>query len=464
MIRGDQAGRETEQKEPSSLASQVSSRVITAWCMYDWANSPFATTLMSALFPPFFRSLVINAGLPVSDATAFWGYTASAALLIGAFISPLLGAVSDFTGGKKRYLGVFAGIGIVATAAFIFIGDDTWSLASLLYIIAAIGFSGSIVFYESLLPHITTRKTIDAVSSRGYAIGYLGGGTLLAINVLWVSHPEWFGMPDIGFALRASFLSVAIWWAVFSIPFFARVPEPPVNRSRRSGRDRAVLLQGFSRLVSTFREVRKYKQLFVFLVAFWVYSDGIGTIIRMATAYGDEIGISIIDMTLALVITQFVAVPFTFLFSRHAGRFGAKRSILLTLAVYSCVSLSAFFMKTALHFYILALVVGTVQGGAGALSRSLYGSMVPKNRSAEFFGFFSLSAKFAGIFGPTVFGLVSHFTGQSRFSIISVIIFFIVGAIVLSRVDIDEGVRVARAEDREEEPGEIAAISPRIRT
>ncbi len=449
-------------KPPRSLSVGISDRVITAWCMYDWANSPFATTLMSALFPPFFRSLVINAGLPVRDATAFWAYTAAAALLIGAVISPLLGAVSDFTGGKKRYLGIFAGIGIVATAAFIFIGDDTWSLASLLYMIAAIGFSGSIVFYESLLPHITTKETIDAVSSRGYAIGYLGGGTLLAINVLWVSHPEWFGMPDIGFALRASFLSVAIWWAIFSIPFFARVPEPRANAKRRSGPDRAVLLEGFSRLARTFGEVRKYRQLSVFLVAFWVYSDGIGTIIRMATAYGDEIGIGITDMMLALVITQFVAVPFTFLFSRHAGRFGAKRSILLTLAIYAGVSFSAFFMKTALHFYVLALVVGTVQGGAGALSRSLYGSMVPKSRSAEFFGFFSLSAKFAGIVGPLVFGLVSQVTGQSRFSILSVIIFFIAGAIVLTRVDVDEGVRVAREADRDEESAEIAAISPRI--
>ena len=445
-----------------SLPDEVSRRVITAWCMYDWANSPFATTLMSALFPPFFRSLVINAGLPVSDATALWGYTASAALLIGAFISPLLGAVSDFTGGKKRYLGIFAGVGMVATAAFIFIGDDTWSLAAVLYIIAAIGFSGSIVFYESLLPHITTKKTIHAVSSRGYAIGYLGGGTLLAINVLWVSHPEWFGMPDIGFALRASFLSVAIWWAIFSIPFFARVPEPPLNGSGGGEPGRAVLLQGFSRLLRTFREVRKYKQLFVFLIAFWVYSDGIGTIIRMATAYGDEIGISITDMTLALVLTQFVAVPFTFLFSRHAGKFGAKRSIMLTLAVYAAVSISAFFMKNAFHFYILALVVGSVQGGAGALSRSLYGSMVPKGRSAEFFGFFSLSAKFAGIFGPLVFGLVSHFTGHSRYSIVSVVVFFIAGAIVLSRVDIDEGMRVAREAERDDESGEVAAISPRI--
>jgi UMF1 family MFS transporter len=428
--------------------------------MYDWANSPFATTLMSALFPPFFRSLVISAGLPQRDATAFWGYTASAALLISAFISPVLGAVSDYTGGKKRYVGVFATLGILSTACFVFIGEGGWTMASFLYILAAIGFTGSIVFYESLLPHITTKQNIDAVSSRGYATGYLGGGTLLAINVLWVSRPDWFGMPDVGFALRASFLSVAVWWAVFSVPFFRVVPEPRVNA--RTGRPRLPMAEGFTRLAQTFREVRKYRQLFVFLMAFWIYSDGIGTIIRMATAYGDEIGISLTDMTLALVITQFVAVPFTFGFSRYAGRFSARRAILVTLMVYTAVSLSAFFMRTAAHFYILALIVGTVQGGAGALSRSLYGAMVPRSRSAEFFGFFGLSAKFAGIFGPMVFGLVSQLTGQSRFSIISVVVFFIVGALVLSRVDVDEGIRVAQSVDDEEESGELAALSPRI--
>jgi UMF1 family MFS transporter len=440
--------------------NEVDTLAIKAWCIYDWANSPFATTLMSALFPPFFRSLVINAGLPESNATAFWGYTASAALLIAAFISPVLGAVSDYTGGKKRYVGAFAAVGIAATASFVFIGSDTWSLASLLYIIAAIGFSGSIVFYESLLPHIASKDSIDRVSSRGYAIGYLGGGTLLAINVLWVTRPQWFGMPDIGFALRASFLSVAVWWAVFSIPFFKFVPDPPANGGADAGR--AALREGFSRLSKTFHEIKKYRQLFVFLVAFWVYSDGIGTIIRMATAYGDEIGIGINDMTLALVITQFVAVPFTILFGRHAARFGAKRSILLTLFVYMAVSVSAFFMSTAWHFYLLAIAVGTVQGGAGALSRSLYGSMVPKHRSAEFFGFYSLSAKFAGILGPMVFGIVSQLVGHSRFSIVSIVVFFVAGAVLLTRVDVEEGVRVARQEERDRESGELAAISPRI--
>lgn len=430
--------------------------------MYDWANSPFATTLMSALFPPFFRSLVINAGLPDRDATAFWGYTASAALLIGAFISPVLGAVSDYTGGKKKYVGVFAGAGILATACFVFIGDSAWPLGSALYIIAAIGFTGSIVFYESLLPHITTKKNIDKVSSRGYAIGYLGGGLLLAINLLWVAKPQWFGMPDVGYALRASFLSVAVWWAVFSIPFFLRVPEPGIVA--RTGPPRAPLLEGFSRLAATFREIRKYRQLFTFLLAFWVYSDGIGTIIRMATAYGDEIGIGLTDMTLALVITQFVAVPFTFAFGNLAGRVSAKRAILLALVIYSAVSFSAYFMSTAMHFYILAFVVGTVQGGAGALSRSLYGAMVPRTRSAQFFGFYSLSTKFAGIFGPMIFGFISQLSGHSRYSIVSVMAFFIVGALILLRVDVDEGSRVADSVDEEAraEADEAAFISPHM--
>jgi UMF1 family MFS transporter len=202
----------------------------------------------------------------------------------------------------------------------------------------------------------------------------------------------------------------------------------------------------------------------VLLVAFWIYSDGIGTIIRMATAYGDEIGIGITDMTFALVLTQFVAVPFTIVFGRHAAKYGAKRSIMLTLIVYMFVSISAYFMRSAAQFYILAVTVGTVQGGAGALSRSLYGSMVPKSRSAEFFGFYSLSAKFAGIFGPFVFGFVSQLTGHSRFAIVSVVVFFIAGAILLWRVDVDEGVRVAHQAELDEGSGEIAVLSPRIPT
>jgi UMF1 family MFS transporter len=418
---------------------------INAWCMYDWANSAFATTIMAAIFPPFYRSLVTGAGLPESNATAYWGYTTSIALLIIALIAPVLGAVSDSTGGKKLYVAFFAWLGILSTAAFLVIGTDTWLLASTLFILGNIGFAGANVFYESMLPHIAKNDDIDRISTRGYAMGYVGGGILLVINVLWVLKPGIFGMPDVGFALRASFLSVAVWWALFSIPFFRHVPEPPLVK--RSSTSVNPVYAGFANLSSTFNEIKRYKHLLIFLAAFWIYNDGIGTIIKMATAYGDEIGIRMSDMITALIITQFVGIPFSFLFGALAGKIGTKPSILMALGVYSLISIAGFYMQTATHFYILAFMVGTVQGGSQALSRSLYGIMVPKHKSAEFFGFFSTSAKFAGIFGPLIFGLVSQTAGGSRLSILSVIVFFIAGGTMLLFVNVDEGTRVARQKE-----------------
>jgi UMF1 family MFS transporter len=421
---------------------RVYRRTIRAWCMYDWANSAFVTTIMAAMFPPFYRSLVIAAGLADSAATAYWGYTASIALLLIAVVAPVLGAIADYTGGKKRYIAAFVGLGVLCTAAFVFIGTDTWQLASLLYIGGNIGFAGAEIFYESLLPHIAQKDDIDQVSTQGYALGYLGGGILLVINVLWFMKPHWFGMPDTGFALRASFFSVAVWWALFSLPLFRHVPEPPA--ARRAGSQVHPIQAGFSRLAVTFREVKHYRQLLLFLIAFWIYNDGIGTIIKMATAYGDEIGIGLTDMTIALIITQFVGIPFAFLFGKLAKKLGTKRSVMLALGVYTAISIVGFFMKTPLVFYILAFAVGMVQGGSQALSRSLYGAMVPKHKAAEFFGFFSTSAKFAGIVGPLLFGIVGQLAGGSRLSILSLIVFFVVGGILLTRVDEQEGIRVAR--------------------
>jgi len=422
-------------------------RIINAWCMYDWANSAFATTIMAAMFPPFYRSVAIAAGAAENIATSRWAYTTSIALLLIAIIAPVLGAIADHTGGKKRYIAFFAGLGILATAAFVFIGTDTWLLASVLFILGNIGFAGANIFYESLLPHIAKKNDIDQVSTRGYALGYLGGGILLVINVLWFMKPEWFFMPNQEFALRASFFSVAVWWALFSLPLFRRVPEPPVVRDRDVAAGIGPVRAGLGRLVTTFREIRRYKQLILFLVAFWIYNDGIGTIIKMAVAYGDEIGIGMTDMIIALIITQFVGIPFSFLFGSLAKRMGTKRSIMLALVVYVGICVGGFFMSTALHFYILAFVVGLVQGGSQALSRSLYGAMVPKAKSAEFFGFFSTSSKFAGIAGPLLFGVVAQIAGQSRLSILALIVFFIIGGALLLFVDEEEGMRVAQAEN-----------------
>jgi UMF1 family MFS transporter len=430
----------------SAIAQERAYRkIINSWSMYDWANSAFATTIMAAMFPPFYRSLATSAGLSEGNATAAWAYTTSGGLLAVAILAPILGAISDHTGGKKWYIGAFLTLGVVATGLFVILGDETYMLASVLFILGNVGFAGANIFYESLLPHIAREGDIDQVSARGYALGYVGGGILLVINVLWYMQPDWFFMPDTGFALRAAFFSVAVWWAIFSIPLFRNVPEPPVVRV--PGEHENPLRAGFRRLARTFGQVRQYKQLLIFLVAFWIYNDGIGTIIKMATAYGDEIGIGLTDMTIALIITQFVGIPFSFGFGWLARRLGTKRSILLALAVYVLISIAGYFMQTALHFYVLAFAVGMVQGGSQALSRSLYGSMVPKSQSAEFFGFFSTSSKFAGIFGPLIFGIVSQLAGASRLSILSVIAFFIIGGLLLTRVDEDEGRRVAAQED-----------------
>ncbi|HUV13229.1 MAG TPA: MFS transporter, partial [Acidobacteriota bacterium] len=276
------------------------------------------------------------------------------------------------------------------------------------------------------------------------ALGYLGGGILLVINMLWYSYPEVFFLPSQAAAVKLSFLSVAVWWGLFSIPLLRRVPEPPVSQplTPRSNPVKA----GLRSLLKTFRNIMKYRQLLLFLIAFWLYSDGIGTIMKMAVAYGDEIGIDVSDLVLALIITQFVGIPCSFAFGRLAGRIGTRPSILVGLAVYASISVGAFFMTTAVHFYILALMVGLVQGGTQALSRSLYASMVPKSQSAEFFGFFSASSKFAGILGPLLFGLVSQGTGNSRLSILSIVVFFVFGAVLLSLVDVEEGRRRAQEE------------------
>jgi UMF1 family MFS transporter len=420
-------------------------KIINSWAMYDWANSAFATTIMAAMFPPFYRSLATTAGLSEGNATAAWAYTASISLLIVALLAPVLGAISDHTGGKKWYIAFFAGMGVLGTGLFVVLGEDSYILGSALYIVGLVGFSGANIFYESLLPHIAQKDDIDQISTRGYAMGYLGGGILLIINVLWYMWPDLFFMPSVGFALRAAFFSVAVWWALFSIPLFRNVPEPPVVRI--VDRSVNVLSAGFKRLTHTFRKMTSYKQLLLFLVAFWIYNNGIGTIITMATAYGDEIGIEMQHMVIALIITQFVGIPFSFAFGGLARRISAKRSILVALIVYTLISIAGYFMETATHFYILAFMVGTVQGGSQALSRSIYGAMVPKSQAAEFFGFYSTSSKVAGILGPLLFGVVSQITGGSRLSIVSLIIFFLVGGLLLLKVNVAEGIRVAREEE-----------------
>jgi UMF1 family MFS transporter len=337
-----------------------------------------------------------------------------------------------------------------------FIHHGDLNLASILFTLSLVGVAGSFVFYEALLPHIARRNEIDRVSAAGYALGYVGGGVLLALNLAWIQRPDWFGLPagpgltesQATLPVRLAFLSVAVWWVVFSLPLFRRVPEPPPRLEPDERRGENPVKVALIRLGETFRELRSYRNAFLLLLAFLIYNDGIQTIIKMATAYGTEIGIGQSALIGAILLVQFVGIPCTFLFGMVAGRIGAKRALFLGLMVYAAISVLGYFMKTATHFYVLAGLVGTVQGGTQALSRSLFASMIPQHKSGEFFGFFSVFEKFAGIFGPLIFAGTIATTGSSRNAILSVIGFFVVGGALLNLVNVEEGQRAALAPAR----------------
>jgi UMF1 family MFS transporter len=414
-----------------------------AWATYDWANSAFQCTIITAVFPVYFAS-VAAADLPPAVATERFATATTLALTIVAIISPVLGAYADVAGAKKRLLGLFLGIGVLSTAAMAQIGRGDWWLAAALFVVANIGVSGSFLFYDSLLPHIANDAEMDRVSSAGYALGYLGGGVLLAVNLAWILKPEWFGLADAGVASRLSFLSVAVWWLVFAIPLFRRVPEPPVRSTPASGEN--PLIASVRQLIATLRELRQYRQAFLMLVAFLIYNDGVGTIIRMAGPYGQEIGLPQDALIAAFVMVQFVGIPFAVLFGRLADRIGAKPSIFIALVVYVLISLVGYFMTNIWQFFLLSFMVATVQGGSQALSRSLFATMIPKHKSSEFFGFFGVFEKFAGIIGPLLFAVTVRSTGSSRNAILSVIAFFVVGAALLWMVDVEKGQAAARTE------------------
>lgn len=420
-------------------------RELRAWALYDWANSAFVTTVIAAVFPIYFSS-VAAADLPPTVATARFAAATTIALAIIAFLAPFLGALADDRPIKKRLLAAFLGLGVLATAGMSFVQHGEWKFAILLFMLGNIGVAGSFIFYDSLLPHIASDEEMDRVSSAGYALGYLGGGLLLAVNLAWIQFPHVFGLTDAAAASRLSFFSVAIWWLVFSLPLFRSVAEPPLPRevNKRHGN---ILRAPMARLRETLRELRVYKQAFLLLVAFLIYNDGIGTIIRMATVYGTEIGIPQSALITAILLVQFIGIPFSFLFGALAGRIGAKRAIFLALAVYTLVSVVGYFMTTALHFYLLAILVGIVQGGSQALSRSLFASMIPRSRSSEFFAFFAVCEKFAGILGPATFAWMIITTGSSRNAILAVIVFFVAGGLLLAFVNMTEGQRAAREAD-----------------
>ncbi|MFQ5457177.1 MAG: MFS transporter [Myxococcota bacterium] len=443
-----------DEREPLLARLALHRPELRAWALYDWANSAMVTTVVAAVFPVYFNN-VAGAGLAPGEPTQRFAIATTASLAIIALISPVLGAIADFTAAKKRFLAGFLAIGTLATACMFFIYRGDWLLALALFVLANIGAAGSFVFYDSLLPHVARPHEMDRLSTSGYALGYLGGGLLLALNLAWILKPDLFGLPagenltdaQTTLPTRLALLSVAVWWAVFSIPLLRRVPEPPRQLEADEGLEMRALGVAFTRIRETLGELRGYRQAFLMLLAFLIYNDGIGTIIRMAAIYGAEIGIGRNALIAAIVLVQFVGIPFALLFGAIAGRIGPKRAILAGLVVYMGISALAFFMRTAAHFFALAVLVGMVQGGTQALSRSLFASMIPKHKSAEFFAFFAIAEKFAGMLGPAIFAAVIFATGSSRNAILSVIVFFFAGGLLLLRVNEDEGRQRARTAD-----------------
>jgi MFS transporter, UMF1 family len=427
---------------------------LRAWAMYDWANSAMVTTITAAVFPIYFVR-VAGANLDPAVATQRYALSTTLGLAVIALLAPLLGTIADYVAIKKRLLGTFMGIGVAAVAMMYFIHHGDLMFAAVLFILANIGVNGSFVFYESLLPHVARKDEMDRVSTAAYALGYVGGGLLLAVQLAWIMFPGAFGLPagegltpaQATLPTRLAFLSVAVWWVLFSIPLFRRIPEPPIRLEADERPGENPVKVALERLVETFADLRKYGPAFLMLLAFLIYNDGIGTIIRMATAYGTELGIDQNALIAAIMITQFVGIPFSFLFGMLAGKIGAKRSVFIGLGAYVVICILGYGIQTGRDFMLLAFLVGMVQGGTQALSRSLFASMIPRHKSGEFFGFWGVFEKFAGILGPLTFTVAISVTGSSRNAILFVIAFFVIGGILLAFVDVEKGRKQALDEE-----------------
>jgi len=433
-------------------------RELRAWAYYDVANSAFMTTVLM-VFPVYFVRVPAS-GLVAEVARSRFALATSLAVVLVGLLGPLLGALADYRGSKKAFLGAFLALGASATAALALATFGHWAFALAMFVVANVGVTATLAFYNALLPGIASESEIDRVSTAGFALGYLGGGTLFACNLWMMADPARFGLPDAGAATRVAFLSVAVWWVLFSIPLFRHVKEPAARAEAGEREGASALGIAAGRLAESFRELRRHRDAGLLLLAFLVYNDAINTIIRMATAFGDEIGIPPTQMMLTLLMVQFVGIPFAFAFGMLADRVGARRAIFVALAVYSGIALYAFLLHTATQFFVLGFLVATVQGGAQALSRSLFATLVPKHKAGEMFGFFGVFDRFGGAIGSFVFGVVLAATGSSRPAILSLIVFFALGAWLLSRVDVERGRRLAREAELATQGGQGGWSSP----
>ena len=414
-------------------------RAVWSWAFYDWANSAYSTTVMAGFFPLFFKEYWADPHNP-SQSTFYLGMANSIASMVVAALAPLLGSVADQGSIKKKFLTFFAFLGVIMTGGLWMVAQGNWQMAVLFYVIATIGFASGNVFYDAMLPGLASEERVDAVSSLGFGLGYLGGGLLFLVNVFMYLKPELFGIPDGATAIKISFLSVAVWWAVFTIPLILFVPEP---KNYENIDFNNAIRMGWVQLVQTFKEIRNMKVVGTFLLAYWFYIDGVDTIIRMAVDYGMSLNFPGESLIIALLIVQFVAFPAALIYGWLASKIGAKTGIMVGIIAYSFITLLGYFMTEAWHFYVLAILIGLFMGGIQALSRSLYTRIIPPDKSAEFFGFYNMLGKFAAIIGPALMGTIALVTGSARLSILSILLLFILGAFFLNKVDIKEGKRLA---------------------
>ncbi|MFO7304965.1 MAG: MFS transporter [Gammaproteobacteria bacterium] len=415
----------------STLTAASLRKPIIGWAFYDWANSAFATTVMVAFFPVFFKQYW-SADVSVQESTFWLGITNGAASFLLAIMAPLLGTIGDHGGARLRFLLVFTILGVLATGALSLVGHGAWPWAALLFALASIGFWGGIIFYDSLLIDVAPRERMDAVSGLGYACGYLGGGALLVINVWMTLDPATFGLQDATAAVKASFVSVALWWALFSIPTFLWVKERASIRGAVPQLFSVSLArESFSELARTFREIRRYRGVWLFLLSYWLYIDGVNTIQKMAVDYGMSLGLTTSRLIQAILLVQFIGFPASLLFGWLGQRISPLVGIFICIGVYTLVTIYATQLTTDIEFFIMAIAIGCVQGGIQALSRSYYGRLIPPERSGEFYGFYNMMGKFAAVLGPLLVGTTALLTNSSRLAILSIVILFVAGAALL---------------------------------
>ena len=413
---------------------------VIAWALYDWANSGYATTVMVAFFPMFFKQYW-SADSDVTVSTFQFGVTNSLASLVVMALSPILGALADKFGAQKRFLLFFTSLGVLATGLLYYVTKGHWFMAATLYALSSIGFMGGITFYNALLVSIAEHKELHQVSAFGFALGYLGGGLLFALNLLMLMQPSFFGLQDSTEAVRFSFVSVSLWWAVFAVPLFLFVREPGVAYPLPG---KAAIRAGLQELGTTLREIRHFPAILLFLLAYFLYIDAADTIAVMAVDYGMAMGFEANSLLLALLITQGISFPSALVFGWIGDQFGPKTGIFIGIGVYMVVTVYAFFMDTAGEFYVLAAAIGLVQGGLQSLSRSLFACIIPRHKAGEFFGFYNMWSKFSVVIGPALVGWVSVTTGNPRYSILVILVLFVAGASFLHFVNVEKAEQIAR--------------------